>query len=100
MNLDSVTVGHDITVDFGPDRRSLACKVWDWLQDKESDYGVQRFTFSIADNHSRKEKESPDFDADCGDDFRLGDDHMNATCGWLCLLLTIGLFVAIDLYVG
>ena len=47
MNLDSVTVGHDITVDLGPDRRSLACKVWDWLQDKQPDYGIRYFGLSL-----------------------------------------------------
>ena len=82
MNLDSVTVGHVITVDFGPDRRSSLCKAWDWLQDKEPDYGVRFFTFSITGDHARKEKEWPDLEADYSDGSRRGDRSMNATaCG-------------------
>jgi hypothetical protein len=59
MNLDDVTVGHVITVDFGPDRRGWACKVWDWLQDKEPDYGLRCFSFSTADNDSQRENKLP-----------------------------------------
>ena len=100
MNLDSVTVGHGITADFGPDRRSSVCKAWDWLQDKEPAYGVHRFGLSIADNHSRKEKELPDFDTDAVDDFRLGGGYMSGVAGWFCLALAVALFVAIDVYAG
>jgi hypothetical protein len=99
MNLDSVTVGHIITVDFGPDRRSSTSKIWDWLQDKEPDYGVRYFSFSVLENDAQREKELLNFETD-GDDFGLGGGYMHTVAGWFCLLLTIGLFVAIDLYAG
>jgi hypothetical protein len=100
MNLDSVTVGHVITVDFGPDRRSSVCKAWHWLQEKQPDYGIHYFSFSTAGNHLQKEKELPDFDTDAVDDFRLGGGYMNGVAGWFCLALAVALFVAIDVYAG
>jgi hypothetical protein len=100
MNLDSVTVGHVITVDFGPDRRSPVRRVWDWLQFKEPDYGIRCFSFSTMHNHLQREKELPDLDTDGGDDFGLADGYMNTVAGWFCLVLALALFFAIDLYAG
>jgi hypothetical protein len=100
MNLDSVTVGHVITVDFGPDRRSSVRKAWDWLRDRQPDYGIRCFSFSTVDNHLQREKELPDLDTDGGDDFGLEDGYMNAVAGWFCLVLALALFFEIDLYAG
>jgi hypothetical protein len=100
MNLDSVTAGHIITVDFGPDRRSSVCKAWDWLRDRQPDYGIRCFSFSTVDNHLQREKESPDLDTDGVDDLGLEDGYMNTVAGWFCVGLMVALFVAIDFYAG
>ena len=61
MNLDSVTVGHVITVDFGPDRRSLVQRAWDWLQHKETECGVRRYGLSAAYDGFERKREQPIF---------------------------------------
>jgi hypothetical protein len=101
MNLDSVTVGHVITVDFGPDRRSRWCKTWDWLRDNEAKSGVKRYGFTAAPDCS-----------DWGDDpalftgtrerknFEIVRRPLQTCLQWLSLLLTTALFIAIHVYAG
>ena len=96
MNLDSVTVGHVITVDFGPDRRSSVCKAWDWLQDKEVGCGVRCYGFSAAYDPSEREKNSRFII----DTHEPTSGYRSIVFGWLCLLLTVALFSAIGIYVA
>ena len=85
MNLDSVTVSHVITVDFGPDRRSRWCKTWDWLRDNEAESGVKRYSFT----GSRQKK-----------NFETVRRDVKTCLEWLSLLLTTALFIAIHVYAG
>jgi hypothetical protein len=101
MSLDSVTVGHVITVDFGPDRRSSVCKAWDWLQRKDAECGVRRYGFSAASDGSEWGKEYPVFtDTHERHNFKTGRSRVKAGLDWFCLLFTAGLFVAIEIYAG
>ena len=96
MNLDSVTVGHVITVDFGPDRRSSVCKALDWLQDKEVGCGVRCYGFSAAYDRFEREKDS----LFIIDTHEPTGSYISIAFGWLCLLFTVALFAAIGIYIA
>ena len=99
MSLDSVTVGHVITVDFGPDRRSSVCKAWDWLQRKDAECGVRRYGFSATSDASEQGKEYLLFiDTHERHNFKASRSCVKAGLDWLSLLLTAALFVGIKIY--
>lgn len=95
MNLDSVTVGHVITVDFGPDCRSRMCKARDWLQNNDTECGVRRYGFS-----EQEEARSVFIYTVDKYDFKTSRNRMRTGLDWLFLALTSALFVAIEIYAG
>jgi hypothetical protein len=102
MNLDSVTVGHVITADFGPDRRSRWCKAWDWLRDHEAKFGVKHYSFPAAPDCSNCWDDDSALFAGTRErkNFEIVRRPLQTCLQWLSLLLTTALFIAIHVYAG